>query len=93
MFCLQAKKQASIRWLVTKALAHLSARKVMEDPFKESKKVSSTNYEFFCSYTTVSFRLVGNVMYVVVACEWNQYNGLNNVLHENMTVFEVIPII
>lgn len=36
---LQAKKQASMRWLVTKAFAHVMPKDKMPDPFKESKKV------------------------------------------------------
>lgn len=35
---LQAKKQASIRWVMTKALIHVP-KEYLIDPFKESKKV------------------------------------------------------
>jgi hypothetical protein len=49
MLNLQAKKQASIRWVMTKALAHVP-KEYLIDPFKELKKVIMKYNEMKCTF-------------------------------------------
>ncbi|ODM98069.1 Patronin [Orchesella cincta] len=85
----EAKKQASMRWLVTKAFAHVPKDKV-PDPFKESKKGKPTKYSL---RDEIVKGLVTGKLYCMSLDSLYRSQQNNYHLSQNLTHWEIIKIL